>query len=494
MTDNYNWPPDELMPPDDEDEIDAALEAARRETAANPPAPRSEAERAAAWEQIRTDDALEFSEARLAYRFAQQHKASLRYCHGTGAWFTWGGQSWQRDCTGQALAVSIAFCSGMAQMAPLASATRLGSIRTAESILRGATSMPDLTVAAGSWDKDPWLLGGPGGTVNLRTGMVREAAQADGITRHAACAPAETAACPRWLRFLDEATGGDVGLIRFLRAWAGYCLTGDTTEQALLFVFGGGGNGKSVFLNTLAGIMGTYAYRAAADTFAETRGERHPVELAVLDGPRLVVASETESGKGWNESRIKSLTGGEAITARFMGKNPFTFMPVFKITIAGNHQPELKSVDDAARRRFNIVPFLLKPAVKDPRLEEALRSEWPGILRWAIDGCLDWQEHGLVRPESVRRATDDYLEDQDSIQQWIAERCELGEKLTERTRTLFSSWAAWARAAGEVVGTEKTFAQALQKIGYPKKQHIHGVKGTRGFGGIRVSEHEDLPI
>ena len=207
--------------------------------------------------------------------------------------------------------------------------------------------------------------------------MLRQADHADGITKLTAVAPAPTADCPRWLAFLDETTGGDADLIRFLQQWCGYCLTGETREHALVFVHGGGGNGKSVFLNTITRIMHDYATTAAMDTFTASKFDKHPTDLAMLRGARLVTASETEEGRAWAEARVKQMTGGDPITARFMRQDFFTFFPNFKLFIIGNHKPVLQNVDDAAKRRFNIVPFTRKPEKPDRELETKLAGEWP---------------------------------------------------------------------------------------------------------------------
>jgi putative DNA primase/helicase len=209
------------------------------------------------------------------------------------------------------------------------------------------------------------LLGTPGGTVDLRTGELRTSRLEDCITKMTSVAPLDEP-CPRWIQFLNEATGKDADLIEFLQQWCGYGLTGLTREHALVFVYGAGGNGKSVFLNVVQTIMKDYAITAAMDTFTASKFDKHSTDLAMLQGARLVTASETEEGRAWAEARIKQMTGGDAITARFMRQDNFTFTPQFKLTIIGNHQPVLHNVDDAAKRRFNIVPFLLKPAKVKP--------------------------------------------------------------------------------------------------------------------------------
>jgi putative DNA primase/helicase len=167
-----------------------------------------------------------------------------------------------------------------------------------------------------------------------------------------------------------------------------------------------------------------------------------------LKGARMVCASETEEGRQWAEVRIKQVTGGDRISARFMRQDFFEFMPQFKLTIIGNHQPELRNVDDAAKRRVNMAPFLHKPPKPDKDLEEKLKSEWPAILRWMIDGCLDWQANGLIRPAVVTTSTAEYFDDQDLLTQWVEECCERtdhdGRPLADTIASLLASWRGFS--------------------------------------------------
>jgi putative DNA primase/helicase len=325
----------------------------------------------------------------------------------------------------------------------------LAKAATAAAVERFAQSDPTLAVTSSIWDNDPFLLGTPDGTLDLRTGILRAPNPQDFITSLTAVTPAPQATCPLWLNFLAEATGRDEGLIRFLQQWCGYCLTGDTREHALLFAHGPGGNGKGVFLNTVSRIMGDYARTAAMETFTASATDKHPTDLAMLRGARLVTASETEEGRAWAESRIKQMTGGDPIAARFMRQDFFEYVPNFKLTIIGNHKPVLRNVDEAARRRFNMVPFLFKPQKVDRQLEMKLRAEWPGILRWMIDGCLDWQKHGLIRPPVVINATAEYFSEQDTVSQWVEDCCTLGPRQSDTLKTLFKSWSGYAFANGE---------------------------------------------
>ncbi len=337
-----------------------------------------------------------------------------------------------------------------------------------------------------NWDRDPFKLGTPGGTVDLRTGLLSPAERSDGITKLTAVAPSDSADCPLWQKFLAEATGNDVELIRYLKLWCGYCLTGDIREHALVFVYGGGGNGKSVFLNVISSILSDYAVTAAMDTFTASRDSKHPTDLAMLRGARLVTASETEEGKPFAEARIKQMTGGDKISARFMRQDFFTFPPQFKLTIVGNYKPALQNVDEALRRRFNIIPFTRKPEKPDKELESKLRVERPGILRWMIEGCLDWLANGLVRPQSIITATNEYFEEQDLFGHWLEECCDVERSNPhkwENATVLLESWRNYAEAAGEKPATTRSMSSALVSRGFTRKR-VTG--GATAYTGLRL--------
>jgi len=219
-----------------------------------------------------------------------------------------------------------------------------------------------MATISGDWDKDPYLLCTPGPTVDLKTGESRKPNPANLISKRTAVAPAPPGTeTPIWSQFLHDATGGDPDLSAYLQRLIGYCLTGDIREQMLAFFHGEGGNGKGVFVNTCTAILGDYARVAPMEAFTSSKGDRHPTELAMLQGARFVTAQETEEGRAWNEPRIKQLTGGDPITARFMKMDFFTYDPTFKLIFVGNNKPSLKAVDDAIRRRFNLVPFTSPP-------------------------------------------------------------------------------------------------------------------------------------
>jgi len=432
---------------------------------------------------------IELTEDGIALAFTRAHQDSLRYCHDTGSWFHWTGHIWRRERTKLAFTWARQVARQMLnQLGDANDRVKFSRAAVAAAVERFAQADRVFAVTSETWDPDPWLLGTPIGTVDLKTGHIRPALQTDYITRMTAVAPAETPDCPRWLKFLGEACGEDEGLIRFLQQWAGYCLTGDTREESLLFIYGPGGNGKGKFLGALQGILADYCRNAAMDSFtAAQHGDKHPTDIAMLKGSRMVCASETEEGRAWAEVRIKALTGRDKISARFMRQDFFEFTPEFKLTIIGNHKPVLHNVDDAAKRRFNMVPFLFQPPEPDKALDEKLKAEWPAILRWMIDGCIDWQMNGLVRPGVVVDATAAYFSEQDIIHQWIEDCCEVGKKHADTVASLFKSWSDYALANGEKPGSTKSFSQILIRNGCAPVKRITGTaRNGRGWEGIAV--------
>ena len=220
-------------------------------------------------------------------------------------------------------------------------------------------------------------------------------------------------------------------------------------------------------------------------------GDRHTTDLAMLRGARLVSASETEQGGAWNGARIKQATGGDPITARFMRENNFTFMPAFKLLIVGNYQPQLRNVDDALRRRFNIVPFTRKPTTPDTQLEKKLMQEGPAILRWMIQGHLEWRRNGLRAPATVRNATASYFIEQDQFGQWLAEECTADQKDRSKrvsSGDLYESWRTFADRNGEKPGSIKSFSENIKRRGFA----AYRTASERGFEGIQLGRRAGL--
>jgi putative DNA primase/helicase len=422
-------------------------------------------------------DPKDVSEDTVALAFTAQHRNDMRFCHSAGRWFQWDGVRWARDDAMRAFHFAREISRNMSDS--LKSVCKASVATGAEKFARAD---PAHAVTGEIWDCNPWLLGTPAGTIDLKTGTLRKPDPSAYITRLTGCAP-KSGVPVMWLDFLSQATRGDKDMIAYLQRVCGYLLTGATTEHALFFIYGPGGNGKSVFLKLLEFILGEYCTTAAMDTFTASFGNKHPTDLAMLQGARGVFASETEAGSHWAESRIKQMTGGDKITARFMRQDFFTFQPQFKLIIVGNHAPSIKNVDDALRRRFNIIPFVNKPARPDPMLEDKLREEAPAILAWMIEGCLAWQEQGLGRPAAIVAATDTYFAEQDVFGQWLSDCCEFGPTYTETPTDLFQSWANYAKANGELAGSIKGFSNDLDKRQFKRSR----TKAGRFFIGLRVT-------
>jgi putative DNA primase/helicase len=325
--------------------------------------------------------------------------------------------------------------------------------------------------------------------IDLRTGNGRPARREDYFTK--ATAVKAAGECPLWMAFLEKVTNDDKELQTYLQRVAGYCLTGVTSEHAMFFLYGTGANGKGVFVNTLIGVWGDYAVTAPMDMFVVNKYERHPTELAMLRGARLVVAQEVDEGQYWAEAKLKTLTGGDRIQGRFMRQDFFEFTPQFKLMIAGNHKPSLRGVDEAIRRRIHLIPFdvTIPKAERDKELPEKLKSEWGGILRWAIDGCLAWQKDGLAPPQRVTEATEEYLVEQDSFSLWVGDCCVIDTAAFGIGAVLWRSWLSWADNNREPPGSRKSFAEKMKTRGYTLGNQQH----QRGYLGIRLAENRDDP-
>jgi putative DNA primase/helicase len=284
--------------------------------------------------------------------------------------------------------------------------------------------------------------------VDLRSGAIRAHRREDRMTKITTAIPRGVS--PIWRAFLNDITGGDAELMAYLQVMVGYCLTGVTSEHALFFLYGTGANGKSVFVNVLTTILGDYAANAPMDTFMESRTDRHPTDLAGLRGSRFVSSIETEQGRRWNESKVKAITGGDKVSARFMRQDFFEYVPQFKLVIAGNHKPSIRNVDEAMKRRLHLIPFTvtIPPQRRDGKLTEKLLRERDGILAWAVEGCCVWQRQGLKPPVSVVSATEEYFEAEDALGQWMDERCLLGPNHKVTVSDIFTDWKEWAEQAG----------------------------------------------
>lgn len=433
---------------------------------------------------IGADESVWGTEDALALAFTRRYHRDWRYVAAWGRWLVWDGRRWRNEETLAATDLIRGVCRHAALQADNPKlAAKLATSGTVGGVERLARADRRHAATTAEWDADPWLLNTPGGVVDLRTGRLRAHDRADRMTKITTATPAGD--CPTWRRFLAEVTGGDADLQAYLQRVSGYCLTGSTREHALFFLYGTGANGKSVFVNTLATILGDYAASAPMDTFMEARGDRHPTDMASLRGARFVASIETEQGRRWAESKVKSLTGGDKISARFMRQDFFEFWPQFKLFVAGNHKPAIRNIDEAMKRRLHLIPFTITvpPERRDKHLQQKLLAERDGILAWALQGCLAWQRLGrLDPPPQVVAATEEYFEAEDALGRWLEERCVREANAKSLTAELFTDWKQWAEAAGEFVGSQRRFSDLLITRGVEKWRNAAGIRGFRGVG------------
>ena len=431
-----------------------------------------------------SDESVWGTEDALALAFTRRYHRDWRYVAAWGRWLVWDGHRWRTEDTLAATDLTRCVCRHAAVQSDNPKiAAKLATSGTVGGVERLARADRRHAATTAEWDADPWLLNTPGGVVDLKTGRQRTHDRADRMTKITTATP--SGVCPIWRQFLAEVTGGDADLQAYLQRMAGYTLTGSTQEHALFFLYGTGANGKSVFVNTLATILGDYAANAPMDTFMETRTDRHPTDMAGLRGARFVAAIETEQGRRWAESKVKNLTGGDKISARFMRQDFFEFFPQFKLVVAGNHKPAIRNIDEAMKRRLHLIPFTITvaPERRDKHLQQKLLAERDGILAWAVQGCLDWQRLGrLDPPQQVLEATEEYFEAEDALGRWLDERCVRETNAKSLSAELFNDWKQWADAAGEFIGSQKRFSDLLITRGVEKWRNPSGLRGFRGIG------------
>ncbi len=401
----------------------------------------------------------------LAEAFSEAYGADWRYVSKWGKWYGWRGDGWIEDEAERIVGLAKLTTRESLQWPEAASLTPssrrdINSIGTAKALLSFARSKTEIAASVDQWDTDPLLLGVPGGVIDLASGQMLQPARTQYITKRCAVAPA--AGKPElWLKYLDRAHEGVDSVIAYLQRYAGYCATGETKEHALAFLYGTGRNGKGVFLETVSGILGDYARTASMDTFTEQKHPAHSTELARLHGARLVITEEAAQGSRWNEGRVKHMTGGGKITAHYMRQDDFEFTPSFKLLIAANHKPMLRSVDEAIKSRIHLVHFnvTIPPEERDKDLLKKLQAEWPQILGWILDGCAEWQRTGLAVPAQILDATEKYVEAEDVMGAWLDECCErTGEN---DGRTLYESYRKWCEAQGEYPTSRRSWANTM---------------------------------
>jgi putative DNA primase/helicase len=447
-------------------------------------------------------------------RLVARHGADIRHVHPWRTWLAWDGKGWRPDDSGEAMRraketvealyreaagsverIGRELARAADEQAKAALAAQLEEARRLLSwALRSeqaqrldallAVARSDLPVLPDQLDTDPFLLNVLNGTLDLRTGELRPHRREDLISKLAPVRYDLGATCPLWLKFLDRILDGNQDLIIYLQRVVGYGLTGDVSEQCLWFFHGTGANGKSTFLGTVLAMLGDYGMQAVPELLLAKNHDSHPTERADLFGKRFVATIEAEEGKRLAEALMKQMTGGDKMRARFMRQDFFEFDPTHKIFLAANHKPVIRGTDHGTWRRIKLVPFTvtIPDEEKDKALPEKLKAELPGILAWAVRGCLDWKRHGLGEPDEVRQATATYQAEQDTVQGFLGECCFLHPQARVKSSALLDAYHEWS---GDRLMTAPTFRERLKDKGFAAP--------TRGGGGAYFWHGIGLP-
>lgn len=358
-----------------------------------------------------------------------------------------------------------------------------------------------ILVEVSQLDQGEWLLPVENGIVNLRDGTFQKTDPKLMITQCAGTRFDPTATCPTWEAFIDQAMGGNKELAAYIKQAVGYSLTTVTVEHALFFLYGTGANGKSTFLNILRALLGALGAQASGDLLLERHGKGTNAgapnsDLARLRGKRLVAMSEVEDGHHFSDKTVKSYTGGDPITARYLYKDTFEFVPRFKLWLAGNYKPTIKGTDTGVWRRMKLIPFTVTvpPEKRDHRLEEKLRAELPGILNWAIEGCMEWQRATRLKdPKVITDAVQEYREDMDVVGTWLKEYCVFDPDAQMRFDLAYKFFAAWSDENYNFAYSKKRFGQHLGSIpgltALSKPQRYY--RGVKFKGTVELDKHTD---
>jgi putative DNA primase/helicase len=415
-----------------------------------------------------------------AKRLALRHGKELHFTPDRG-WLVWDGRRWIVDEKG----IQVQAC---AKETALAIFDEIKMVSDRDSMMRHAKkaqsrasiiamidlarSEPGIPARLVDFDSDPWVLNVANGTLDLKTGTLRPHQRKDRITNITEIAFEPRADCKQWEAFIWRITDNNEELYQYLQRLVGYLLVGDVSEQSLVFLYGTGANGKSVFSEVVMRLLGDYAIAVSPDLIMMKRHQGIPNDVARLRGARAAMMNETAQGSHFNEAKLKDLTGGDTLTGRFLQHEFFDFSPTHRIVIRGNHKPMIRGTDDGIWRRLQLVPFTVQiPANEQDRyLLDKLTAELPGILNWALQGCQAWQERGLSPPAVVTEAVQRYRAESDTLGRFIDECCDIHSTRQAASSAFYRRYREFVEAAGECAIPAKDMPAEMMRRGYQHKR------------------------
>lgn len=444
------------------------------------------------------------SELGNAQRLVRQFGADFRYVAALRAYLVWDGTRWAFDDTLQIeryaknvvqdLYRDAGYEDDPARRKALAAHAKASeSARAIRGMIELARSERSIILPAAALDRDRWLLNCLNGTLELKDGKLRAHHREDLITKRIDVDYDPAAMCPTFERFLEEILGARPALIRFVQKAIGYALTGSTSEQVFFVLWGIGANGKTTLTKTLRTLLADYAGTLAAESLLAKKGDSASQgmnDLYSVQGTRFLVTAEPDMGRRLAEGLVKQITGGESLKVKKLYSDVFEIDVQFKLFLSTNHLPVIRGVDKAMWRRIHVIPFdvVIPDDQQDHALLERLRAERPGILRWAVEGCLAWQREGLGTPDEIRAATKAYRDEMDVLGDFLSERCVVDVFESVTAADLYSAYTDWSKKAGEAhCLTKKALGLQLGERGFTK----HKIGGERGWLGMRLRSLAD---
>lgn len=428
-------------------------------------------------------------------RFAAMFRDVLRFDHERRKWFAWNGSQWAIDRTGMTSAhakqvVGLLWAEAAKHRDPeiVKFAKQTASRKSVEAMLHFAQSERGVSVTASRFDRHPFLLNCPNGTVDLKTGELRPHRRDDFLTTLCPCPFDPNAQAPVFRQFLRSVFAESGAMIGFVQRWLGYCLTGDVREHKFLIAYGGGANGKSTLFNAVMEVVGPdYSFVPDKRVILKEKYVGHSTELMDLAGKRLATASETDDGDRLSEATVKNITGGDPIRGRRMREDTWQFDPTHKLILCTNHRPRVEGSDEAIWRRIILLPFERRfydpdkdtgpPELRqDKKLPEKLRAEADGILTWMVRGAAEWASTGLRPPPEVLYATQQYRNDEDHVSRFIDERCQVADGARTPIKDLYDAYQRWCMEQDEYVVTKgkQELTSNLYGRGFQKKKYKSG--------------------
>lgn len=446
-----------------------------------------------------------------ARRMAKMHRHHIRFVVDADTWLHWNGNAWEKVDRTYILQLGKQTVDAMHieadQMVAGALKDKLKSNAYATEKSREFNSMVKLfeseegiPVSINQLDAGELVLPVKNGMIDLKTGELLPANKDLLITRFTDIEFDATAGCPTWSKFMSDITQNDPLLVRYLQRMVGYSLTKSTTEQCIFFMYGYGANGKSTFLNILLALVGALGTQAGSEFIVQgtkRNSQAASGDLARLNGMRFVAISEIDDGRHLEEAIVKSLTGGDPITARFLYKSEFVFTPVAKFWIATNHKPTIRGNDHGIWRRVRLIPFSQKfdKSQQDPNMESKLRRELPGILNWAIAGCLDWQGVKMPLPPVIEKATNEYRSEMDILGNWLEQNCMWGSEFEISFAEAYDDFSDWMTENYNISYAKKRLGQLLIERGFERgpqsnKRTYRGFDLKKNHDALSIVEYE----